>query len=100
MGTKFKTPKGIYESYFTTGHRPKGEETSKNSIPPKVGTGINKAVKEAERIAKEIGGHIPERVLDDGLLNIKNENKPVIIIPLEEYKELIGNESFASGRIY
>lgn len=25
-------------------------------------------IKEAERIAKEIGGHIPERVLDDGLL--------------------------------
>ena len=27
------------------------------------------AIKEAKRIAKKIGGHIPERVVDDGLLN-------------------------------
>lgn len=29
---------------------------------------MSKGIKEAERIAREIGGHIPERVVDDGLL--------------------------------
>lgn len=29
---------------------------------------IPEGLAEAERIAKEIGGHIPERVVDDGLL--------------------------------
>lgn len=50
---KYKTPKGNYEEFFTSG---KGTKL-----------GVD-GVKEAERVAKEIGGHIPERAVDDGLL--------------------------------
>lgn len=53
---KYKTQKGKYEQFFA-------KDINRN-IPK----GLVDGVKEAERIAKEIGGHIPERVVDDGLL--------------------------------
>ena len=59
--------------------------------------GLINGLKEAERIAKETGGHIPERVVDDGLLEIP-ECKQAITISLEKYEDLIRDAGYYQGR--
>lgn len=51
---------------------------------------------EAERIAKAIGGHIPERVVDDGALEPKF--KQTVEIRLNEYRCLIEENGYLKGR--
>lgn len=45
-----------------------------------------------------MGGHIPERVVDDGLLTL-NERKgsKYIAIPLEKYEELVRDAGYYQG---
>lgn len=58
-------------------------------------------IKEAKRIAKEIGGHIPERVVDE---HIPNDEKLLLIpkdtitITKEKYEELIRDAGYYQGR--
>lgn len=61
-------------------------------------------IKEAERIAKEIGGHIPERVVDeyipnDGELLSIQKPKETIIIPIEKYEELVRDAGYYQGLV-
>lgn len=51
---------------------------------------------EAERIAKAIGGHIPEGVVDDGALEPKF--KQTVEIRLNEYRSLIEENGYLKGR--
>ena len=72
-----------------------------------IAAGAVKEYKEAERIAKEIGGHIPERVVDDGVLSGDKPKvidqygiaKPTMLISVELYTQLIEQKSYAAGRI-
>lgn len=59
--------------------------------------GLIDGLKEAEKIAKEIGGHIPERVVDDGTLETP-KFKQTVTIRLGEYRLLIEENGFLKGR--
>ena len=68
-----------------------------------IGKYLEYGVTEAERIAKEIGGHIPERVEDEHIPNDEKileipKFKQKIQISLEEYTALIEENGYLKGK--
>lgn len=64
-----------------------------------IGKSLKNGIKEADRIAKEIGGHIPERVADDGLLTLSEQkNIKYITISLDQYEDIIRDAGYYQGR--
>ena len=60
--------------------------------------GLINGLEAAERIAKKIDGHIPERVVDDGLLTpFEKRNIKYITIPVEKYEDIIRDAGYYQG---